>query len=186
MEENKEKIVENFEAKVREDLVGFLRRKGAIDAIVPVCPDVEGKWGAIARAYLPDGAREFAQYPVVSLGWMMFVGMAVAFFWDTDWEHYGPKEDIYESLRDMRGYDNLDEAVVEDVLRLKGEEAERLTSLVAETSSRVYNMLRHEQVEPGTQTAFGGYIAALHQLYIAGMAMQLKTLGYRMTPLSYN
>lgn len=181
-----EKIVVDLEAKVREDLVGFLRRKGAIDAIVPVCPDVEGKWGVIARAYLPDGAREFTRYPVVSLGWMMFVGMAVAFFWDTDWERYGSKNDIYESLRDMRGYDNLDEAVVEDVLKLKGEEAERLTSLAAETSSGVYNMLRHEQVEPGTQAAFGCYVAALHQLYLAGMAVELNALGYRMTPLSYN
>lgn len=186
MEENKEKEVADFEAKMREDLAGFLQKKGVVDGMVPVCPDVEEKWGVIARAYLPDGAREFAQYPVVSLGWMMLVGIAVAFYWDTDWVRYGSRNDIYESLRDMRGYDNMDEAVVEDVLGLKGDAAERLTSLAAETASRVYNILRHEPVEPGTQAALGCYIAALHQLYLAGMAVELNALGYRMTPLSYN
>ena len=30
----------------------------------------------------------------------------------------------------------------------------------------------------------GCYIAALHQLYLAGMAVQLKTLGYHMVPLN--
>lgn len=186
MEENNKDLVEAFEAKVQEDIIGFLHRKGAIDDVVPVCPDVEEKWGMIARAYLPDGAREFAGYPVVSLGWMMFVGMAMAHYWDTDWERYATHDRIYESLRDMRGYDNLDEAVVHDVLRLQGDAADRLTSLAADTASRVYNILRHEHVEPGTQAAFGCYIAALHQLYLAGMAVELNALGYHMTPLSCN
>ena len=29
--------------------------------------------------------------------------------------------------------------------------------------------------------AFRGYVAALHQLYLMGMAMELKRLGYHMT-----
>lgn len=184
MEENNKDIVEAFEAKVQEDIIGFLQKKGVLDKVVPDCPDVEEKWDVIARAYLPDGARESAGYPVVSLGWIMFVGMAMAFYWDADWERYALQDDIYESLRDMRGYDNMDEAVVEDVLKLKGEGAERLTSLAAETASRVYNMLRHEQVEPGTQAALGCYVAALHQLYLAGAALELNVLGYHMVPLN--
>ena len=66
--------VSNFEDKVRKDLVDFLISKGALDKHVPECPDVEEKWALIVRSYVPDGAREFQDYPVVSLGWMMFVG----------------------------------------------------------------------------------------------------------------
>ena len=85
-----------------EDLHRFLMERDAVDERLPECPDVEGKWTAIAEAYLPDGAREFANYPVASLGWMMFVAMAVTKFWDVDWERYDKVDDLYLMLRDKR------------------------------------------------------------------------------------
>ena len=176
-------IVKDFEAKVKADLESFLQHKEALDAHVPECPDVEDKWGEIAREYMPDGAREFQQYPVVSLGWAMLIGMAMAYYWYTDWAKYSAEKNIYGQLRDRRGYDNMDEAVVEDVLGYTGEAAEKITELVAEGASRVYSLLSHEHVEPGTEAALGCYIGALHQLYLAGMAMELNALGYHMTPL---
>ncbi len=184
MDEKESKaIAAEFEKKVGRDLTEFLQQKGALDPHVPECPDVEERWGEMVRAYMPDGAREFKDYPVVSLGWMMLVGMAMAYYWDTDWEKYATQKDIYEQLRDKRGYDNMDETVVEDVLGYKDEAAEKLTELVAECASRVYGLLSHEHVEPGTPAALGCYIGALHQLYLAGMAMELNALGYHMTPL---
>ncbi len=179
-------FVEKFEEKVRTDLIGFLQKKEALDPHVPECPDVEEKWSEIVRSYIPDGAREFQQYPVVSLGWMMFIGMAMAFYWDTDWEKYAGRTDYYQQLRDKKGYDNLDETVVETLLGYAGEAAEKITGLVAECASRVYGILSHEHIEPGTPAALGCYIAALHQLYLAGMAMELNALGYHMTPAALN
>lgn len=176
-------IVSNFEEKVKEDLRGFLRRKGAIDEHFPECPDVEEKWSGIAREYMPDGVREFKDYPVVSLGWMMFIGMSMAYYWDTDWEKHSGCKDYYAQLRDMKGYDNMDEAVVEDVLGYEGEPAEKVTELVAECGARVLSLINHEHIEPGTDVALGCYIAALHQLYLAGMGMELCALGYHMTPM---
>ena len=180
------KLVSEFEEKVHKDLIAFLQKKEALDPHVPECPDVEEKWGEIARAYMPDGAREFKDYPVVSLGWMMLIGMAMAFYWDKDWEKYSKEKNIYENRRDKRGYDNIDETVVEDVLGYSGEAAEKISELVAECASRVYGLLNHEHVEPGTEAALGCYIAALNQLYLAGMAMELNALGYHMTPLQAN
>ena len=101
-------------------------RCGSIDKRLPECADVEDKWNGIAEAYLPDGMREFAAYPVVSLGWMMFIGMAVAKYWDTDWERYGAVDNLYEQMRVQRGYDCLDEYVLEDVLQMKGDGLDRL------------------------------------------------------------
>lgn len=185
METTKE-FVSKFEDKVRQDLISFLQHKEAVDKHVPECPDVEEKWAQIGRAYLPDGTREFKDYPVVSLGWMMFVGMALAFYWDTDWEKYASRDNLYEELRDKKGYDNLDETVVEELLGYSGEAAEKITDLVAECASRVYSLLTHEHIEPGTDVAFGCYVAALHQLYLAGMVLELNALGYHMTPMSMN
>ena len=76
--------------------------------------------------------------------------------------------------------------MVKTLLGYEGEAAEKITELVAECASRVYNILRHEQVEPGTEAALGCYIAGLHQLYLAGMSMELNALGYHMTPFDPN
>ncbi len=179
-------LVDQFEQKVHDDLISFLQKKEALDAHVPECPDVEERWGEIARAYLPDGAKEFQEYPVVSLGWMMLVGMAMSYYWDTDWEKQSERHDQYQALRDMKGYDNMDEAVIQDLLGYRDEAAEKVTELVQQCAARVYSLLSHERVEPGTEAALGCYVAALHQLYLAGMAMELNALGYHMTPLNQN
>ncbi len=47
-------------------------------------------------------------------------------------------------------------------------------------SGRTDGMLRHENIEPGTPEAFRAYLACLHQLYVMGMAVELKASGYRM------
>ena len=56
---------------MHKDVHEYLTRRGAVDERLPECPDVEERWEAIAKAYLPDGVREFNQYPTASLGWMM-------------------------------------------------------------------------------------------------------------------
>ena len=173
-----------FEEKVHKNLFSFLQMNDRIDEHVQECIDVEDCWHEIARSYIQDGAKEFQQYPVVSLGWMMFIGMAMAKFWDEDWEKYSKERNFYENIKAKRGYDELDDAVIIDILKYEGEGAEKEGAVVAECASRVYGLLSHEQVEPGTEAAFGCWLSALHQLYLAGMAMELKTLGYKMTKIS--
>lgn len=77
--------METFEEILRKDLHQFLLSMKEVDERLPECPDVEDKWESIAKAYIPDGIREFNDYPSASLGWMMYIGMAVAKFWDEDW-----------------------------------------------------------------------------------------------------
>ena len=55
--------------------------------------------------------------------------------------------------------------------------------LVSECASRVHNSLMRQSIEPGTKEAFLAYVACLHQLYLFGIAVQLKRLGYHMTQL---
>ena len=74
----------------------------------------------IVKAYIPDGIREFQDYPSAFLGWMMYIGMAVTKMWDTEWEIYSKIEDLYAYMRDKRGYDSMDEYIREEVLLLQG------------------------------------------------------------------
>ena len=173
--------MEQFEEKLRQDLHQFLLSVNEVDERLPECPDVEDKWEAIARAYLPDGIREFQDFPSASLGWMMYIGMALAKMWDTEWEIYSKIDDVYAYMRGKRGYDGLDEYIREEVLLLAGADYVGLEKLVGECASRVYNALRRQNIEPGTREAFNAFVACLHQLYLMGVAVQLKRMGYHMT-----
>ena len=169
-----------FEELLHNDLNQYLTGLKEMDERLPECPDVDDKWAEIAEAYIPDGIREFQNYPSASLGWMMYIGMAVAKMWDTEWQIYSHIENLYAYLRDKRGYDAMDEYIREDVLRLRGSDYDALEKLVGECASRVNNALTHQHFEPGTREAFNGYVTCLHQLYLFGAAVQLKRMGYRM------
>ena len=175
--------MEDFATILLTDLHRYLVQRDAVDERLPECPDVEGKWPAIAEAYLPDGAREFANYPVASLGWMMFIAMAVAKFWDEDWAKYDQIEDLYLYLRDKRGFDNLDEYILDEVLDLHGDDAEAMQNLVGDCAERAKRALFKRDIEPGTVEAFKDYVACLQCMYQLGMAVQLKAMGYHMTKL---
>ena len=95
--------MDQFEEKLHQDLHQFLLSMKVVDERLPECPDVEDKWEEIAKAYIPDGIREFQDYPSASLGWMMYIGMAVAKFWDTEWDIYSKIDDLYAYMRDKRG-----------------------------------------------------------------------------------
>ena len=187
---NKNEVMESFEEplgderrrlleqELRNDLHQFLLSMKEVDERMPECPDVEEKWEEIARAYIPDGIREFHDFPSASLGWMMYIGMAVAKMWDTEWEIYSKIEDLYAYMRDKRGYDAMDEYIREEVLLLQGVDYIVLEKVTGECASRVYNALMHQRLEPGTKEAFNGYVACLHQLY------QLNRMGYHMTKMN--
>lgn len=176
--------MEKIEETLRKDLHQFLLSMKEVDEHLPECPDVEDKWEDIAKAYIPDGIREFQSFPLASLGWMMYIGMAVAKMWDTEWEIYSKIEDLYAYMRDKRGYDSMDEYIREEVLLLRGVDNTVLERVTGECASRVYNTLMHQHIEPGTREAFNGYVASLHQLYLMGVAAQLKRMGYHMVKMN--
>ena len=168
------------EEKFKSYLVNYLQEHGLVDEILPNAPDIEEKWQGIAEAYLPDGIKEFSAYPTVSLGWMMYVGMAIAKYWDEDWELYNKVENLYTYLRNRIDYDHMDDYICEKVLLLSAEDRQQLTTIVGECAARTNNLLHHLGLAPGSPEAFHSYVAALHQLYYMGAAVQLKRMGYHM------
>ena len=173
----------NYEEVFKQDLHQYLLSIKRVDERLPEAPDIEELWPKIGESYLPDAMREFNQYPTVALGWIMFVGMAMAKYWDKDWELYSKVEDHYKHLRDSIDFDHMDDYICEKILCLDEVEHKVVNAIVAECGSRTYNLLSHQHLEPGTEAAFRAFIAALHQMFLMGMAMELKRLGYHMTQL---
>lgn len=176
--------MDNFEETVRKDLHAYLHRTGLTDERMPETDDIGSIWQGIATAYLPDGVREYAGYPCVSLGWAMYIGMAVAAFWDSDWESYRNNPDIYAELKAARGFDRMDEYIREEILGLKDGEYDRVEMIVGECAARTDSILHHSGIEAGSKEAFNAYLACLHQMYLAGAAFQLSRMGYSMTKVS--
>ena len=110
----------------------------------------------------------------------MYIGMAVAKYWDEDWALYSKVEDLDKYLRDRIDFDHMDEYILRNVLLLDTEAEHQAVDTVAECASRTHNLLLHQHLEPGTPEAFHAFVAALHQLYLMGVAMELNALGYHM------
>ncbi|ERJ75992.1 hypothetical protein HMPREF0653_01669 [Prevotella disiens JCM 6334 = ATCC 29426] len=180
MEKN---IINEFEQTIKDDLYQYLLLHKEVDERLPEAPDLDELWVKIVEAYMPDAIREFPAYPTVALGWIMYVGMALAKYWDEDWALYSKVENLYAYLRDQTDFDHTDDYIREKVLLLSADEAQSLEQLVGECAARTYNKLRRLNVEPGTKEAFKAFVAALHQLYNFGVAMELKRLGYKMTAI---
>ena len=167
-----------------DDLYGYLRSLDLVDERIPEAPDLDELWFKIGQSYMTDGIREYnTGYPSVALGWMMFIGMAVAKYWDVEWEVYGKVPDLYVYLRDRIDFDHMDDYILDKVLCLDADTRKKMNDAVAESASRTYNMMSHMCLEPGTAAAMRAFTAALHQMYVMGVAVELKTLGYNMTKL---
>lgn len=183
METKDKEYLDNYEISLYKTLHDFLVGKEMMDTKKPDAPDIDDMWERICQSYITDGIREFNDYPTVSLGWMMFIGMALAEMWDEDWDKYSKEKDLYFALREVRGYDYMDEYICEEVLRLNADEAKTLTKLVGDVALMAHNALQKEGFEPGTPMAFHAYVRTLRQLYNAGVGVQLKKLGYHMVKM---
>lgn len=167
-----------------DDLYGYLRSLDLVDERIPEAPDLDELWFKIGQSYMTDGIREYnTGYPSVALGWMMFIGMAVAKYWDVEWEVYGKVPDLYVYLRDRIDFDHMDDYILDKVLCLDADTRKKMNDAVAESASRTYNMMSHMCLESGTAAAMRAFTVALHQMYVMGVAVELKALGYHMTKL---
>lgn len=174
-------FLDNYQAQLTQRLLRLATDAQALDGQLLETPDLEERWQDIAAAYLVDGVKEIADYPHVAVGWMVYVGMALAHLWDSDWERARAQSDLYALVRDPRGFDCLDEFVREDLLAMPrdGEDYRACENLVRALAQAALDAIRQEQVEPQSPLAFHVYTHSLHALFQIGAAVELRRLGYR-------
>ena len=177
--------LDNTEQNIKNDLLQYLAQKGEIETDrFPECIDVENKWGKILQSFIADGVKEYNNYPIATLAWMMYIGMALAKYWDDEWSIYSKIDNIYAYICNKRGFDNIDDYIKEEVLHLSQTENKFTTSLVGECASRCQTFILHAPIENGTPEAYKLFVEVLHQLYLCGMAVQLHRMGYKMTQIN--
>lgn len=175
--------LQQYEDNLQRDLQQLLVSRNELAAgPLPQTPDITDRWHALAPSYCADAVKEIAQYPLVALGWAMYTGMALARYWDDDWQTYGPHPNLYEHVRDVRGFDYLDEVVRTDLYGYApgSKEFDDCEALVRSCAQMANDRIRHEQIEPSTPLAFHVFARSIKVLYLLGAAVGLRRLGYKM------
>lgn len=179
MQEEDTRDLDRFEQTLEDGLVKVCSGAGLLPAELVRNPDIDGVWDRYIKDYIADAVVNFNDYPEAAIAWAGFLGMGVAWGWDTDWHRY--RDLPYRRWYGPRGWDDMDEHILRDVLGLPldGAEAKKISDTLQSCSLAVLGLLQHEGVE--TQTARGFYLLARAYtvLYRIGAAIELHRLGYK-------
>lgn len=178
--------LDNFEKILRDGLAKVCRSEGLLpEGKLPGSEDLKKKWeDDFLKDYVGDAVQNFNEYPDAALAWAGFLGMAAAHWWDRDWE--GHKADKYSDFYGSRGFDDMDEHILGDVLHLKEDHAKKVSDALSSCAQATMGLIRHEQIEAQTAEGFYILVRAYGVIYEIGAAMELHRLGYSMVKLKRN
>jgi len=171
---------DEFEHRLTASLEELCRSKCALHSgQMPSSDDLDDKFNDMLREFLEEALPEYDRYPDVVLAWAGYVGMAVARWWDSDWELY--KHEPYKSLHGKRGFDDMDEHITSVILGypLDSKEAQDIASLLASCATFSISAIRHEGVEYGTKYAFFILVRTIYAMMRIGASIELDSLGYK-------
>ena len=169
----------SFENKVQEELLKLCTSYEFLDGKLLATEDIDNQWTVLAPEYVADAVPEIQNYPVVSVAWAMYLGMAVAYGWDKDWEAYALAP--YKSYYGEQGFDDMDEHITRDLLGmpLDGRSAKELEAMVHRCGQTAVSLIRNERIEPSTPMAFHVYARTIKAMFRTGAAIQLRRMGYK-------
>jgi len=171
--------MENYQENIQKELLRVCLDKGLLDNNLLQSPDIDEKWRQMAPDFLADAVPEFNGYPEVVLAWAAYLGAAIAYGWDTDWDSFKNRE--YSFFCGEKGFDYMDEHITEDILGypLGSEQADELAKTLSYLASAAYSRLQHSGAEGGTADAYQAVISTIDAMFSMGAAIMLRKLGYK-------
>ena len=166
-----------FENKIEKELFAIVGSSALLDEPLPLTDDFYAKWTEMAPYYFADAVPEIAKYPIVSIAWAGYVGMAVAHWWDSDWNLH--KDSQYATLYGKNGFDDMDEHIVFDLLKLDNGTAKKIEEVLRNCGETAMALIRHENIEPQTPDAFYAYARVVKVVFDLGAMIELRRLGYK-------
>lgn len=173
-----QKLYDDFEMRLTDELVKLCTGNGMLEGEMLSSDDIDEVLNNMLSGYINDALREFDQYPEASVAFAGYVGMAVAHWWDGAWDIL--KSEPYSSLYGKRGFDDMDENITEKILGLdlRSSEALKLAALMNSCAHKALGMIRHENIEAGTEDAFYILVRTIYSMMRVGASVQLNALGY--------
>lgn len=165
-----------FEQILEDGLVKLCSSSSFLDELLS-SPDIDGKWDAFIKEYVADAVENINEFPSAAIGFAAFLGMGVAFHWDNGWG--SAKDNSYRDYYGSKGFDNMDDHILEEVLLLPDSEAKHISSMVYSCVQATLALLRHENVDFQTEYGFYALARCYSVMFRIGEAMELYRLGYR-------
>lgn len=168
-----------FELKLEEELLALCTSRKMLAGVLLSSEDMDAKWHDLAPNYVADAVKEVTNYPVVSVAWAGYLGMAVAKLWDEDWAKGQAMP--YANYYGERRFDDMDENIVKHILHLdlESEEAKRIEEILRACGEKTIDLIRYEQIEPQSVMAFHVFARSVKAMYRIGVALELYSLGYK-------
>lgn len=171
--------LDEFEKLLQDGLVKLCSSENLMAPYVMVCPDVTDKWdNDYIKGYVEDAVANFNSYPEAALGFAAYLGMAVAHNWDKCWLKYSGA--TYQSYYGSRGWDDMDDHIVADVLHLKADAAEKIKNVLDSCALATLGLIRHEGIEAQTSDGFYVLVRSYGVMFRIGMSIELTRKGYWM------
>ena len=170
---------EAYEEKLQQEILKMCKSLGMLDNELLSSEDIDQKWKEWAPEYIAEALPEVNSYPEFAIACAGYAGMAVAQWWDEDWgRHRGA---AYESLHGERGFDDMDEYIVQNILKLSLEssDAKQIMNILLCCAQKAVTFIRHEHIEAQTVKAFHIFARTVKVMYRTGAALQLRRLGYK-------
>lgn len=167
--------IDNFEKRLDSLLAGIYGTDGQLIIV----DELEERWHEFAPEYMISAVAEINHYPAFTLAIPSYVGMALALWWDKNWDAH--KERTYtEMVKKSGGFDTVDEYITEYILGIKpdSEEREKLDNQLRAMAHTVMSAIQHEDIEHQTTRAFYILARAAKVMFRAGVTIWLKKLGY--------
>ena len=176
---NKE-YFDDFEVKLEQELLKLSRSFGLLDDQLLSSDDLNMKWKEIAPDYLSEAVKQVADYPEFAIGCAAYIGMALAKWWDEDWGKYHGKP--FESLLGSRGFDNMDDNIMESILGYSPNSAEGgiISKILLTLSSTAISSIRKENIGFQTTEMYHILTRTTMVMFRIGAAIELKKLGYKL------
>ena len=171
-------FLNRFEEKIQNELLRVCTSRGMLGGTLLATDDISDRWNEMAPEYMADAVPNIADYPTVAIAWAGYLGMAVACQWDGDWASH--KNNEYKSYYGELGFDDMDEHIVRDLLRmpLDSRSAKELEETIRQCGEKIVGLIRFEQIPPQSEMAFHVFSRACRVMFRIGAAIQLKRMGY--------
>lgn len=170
-------FLDRFEKLLEDGLVKLCSGAGLLSGELLGSSDIDGNWDLYVKDYVADAVENFNEYPQSSIAWAGFLGMAVAARWDRDWTLF--KDDPYRSYYGKRGFDDMDEHILEDIVKLSESDEAKYSNAMNSCALAALSLIRHEGIEPQTAQGFYILVRTYTVLYKIGAALELHRLGYK-------
>lgn len=170
---------DTYEENLQREILRMCTSLGMLDGDLLSSEDIDHKWKEWAPEYIAEALPEVNTYPEFAIACAGYAGMAAAKWWDEDWgRHHNA---AYVSLHGLRGFDDMDEHIVRNILgySLDSSEAKQIMNILLCCAQKASTFIQHEHIEAQTVKAFHIFARTVKVMFRTGAALQLKRLGYK-------